>query len=80
MIEVAEKKRNYSIAIVFLTMFLLTGLNIVYTTTAVNKNAHVWCDLVAPLDDQYKATPPPTTNGKAFAKGMHKVRQQYNCK
>jgi hypothetical protein len=82
-IEALEKrvaKRSYSLAIVVVTMFLLTGVNIVYTTIAVTKNTHVWCDLVGPLDDQYKATPPPTTSGKVFAKGIHEVRVQYHCK
>lgn len=78
--KLPRRRKNYSLTIVFISMFALTGANIAYTTRAVNKNAQVWCGLVAPLDDQYKATPPPTAGGKVFARGIHEVRIQYHCK
>jgi len=34
------------------------------------------CSVFAPLDDQYKATPPPTKSGKVFAANIAEARRR----
>lgn len=69
----------YPLILVFVSLFAVTGINIAYTTMAVQQNAQIWCEMVSGLDDQYQKAPPPTENGKVFAAQMHRIRVKLQC-
>ena len=70
----------YPLVAVFVSMFVAVGVNIAYTTSTVHRSEQSWCKLVTGLDDQNQRTPPPTENGKVFARSLHELRVAYRCK
>jgi hypothetical protein len=70
----------YPLVIIFVSMFLAVGANIVYTTIAVHRDEQTWCDLATHLDEQYKKTPPANADGKVFAQDIHGIRSKFKCK
>jgi hypothetical protein len=70
----------YPLVAVFISMFVAVGTNMIYTTIAVHRSEQSWCQLVTGLDNQNQRTPPPTVNGKVFARDLHNVRVKYHCK
>lgn len=70
----------YPLVAVFVSMFVAVATSIAYTTQAVHENEQTWCELVANLDDQNQKTPPPSENGKVFARQMHAIRIKFKCK
>lgn len=76
----ARKRVIYPLAAVFVSMFVVGGLNMIYTNSAVRNNEQTWCELVSNLDNQNQKTPPPSENGKVFARQMHSIRVKFECK
>lgn len=71
------RKRDIRLlAIVFVTMFLLTGVNILYT----NQQAQKFCALMITLDESYSQFKPRTEAGKKVAQNVHDLRKSLDCK
>lgn len=83
--ESAEKfhkekwRRFYQIAVVFVMLGIVAGLNLWYTNYVDHKNRQGWCDLIVTLDKGYAVQPPTTETGRQLAELTHRRRQSLGC-
>lgn len=73
----AKRRGDFkSMVIIFVTMFLLTTANVLYT----NQQAHKFCALMVTLDESYSQFKPTSSAGRKVAANVHELRKSLGCK
>lgn len=69
----------YPMVAVLVSMVLIAGVTVWYVHREQKRADARWCDILAPLDDAYRANVPATPTGRDVAAAVHKLRLQFGC-
>lgn len=72
----------YAITSVFISVVLLAGAGIWYTSSVSHKNDQRWCRVLVAIDDAYDAirnSPTVTPAGRRIANEFHQLRVDFRC-
>jgi hypothetical protein len=71
---------KYSIIMVFLSLALVGGGNLIYTQKLDEKSNHQWCEILISIIQPDPGAPPPTTErGRRQVKIMTKLARDKGC-
>ena len=68
-----QKRRNYSMVILFAVMVAFTGMNLWFTHIQSQEAKHAACPAWLLIDSVYATQHPTTTTGVAFAAVVHRL-------
>jgi len=81
-----SKPRWYLLVAVVVSTLSTAAGGVAYTSWSIGQqdrtereNDRRWCQLLATLDDAYRATPPQTPTGQRLAADIHELRSQLGC-
>lgn len=72
-------KKKVSLFIVYVSMFLMTGLSIFYANTAVRENNAKFCTVINTVNDAYKDSTPSTELGRDLKSGYADLARDLDC-
>ena len=72
-------KTYYYVWMPYVVMVILVICGYAYTNYAIHKSERELCEVITPLDQAYRQTPPTTAAGRNFAKAIHDQYVRRGC-
>lgn len=69
----------YAVTALVLSCLVVAGVSVQYANYVDRKSNQRWCELLATLDDAYRATPPRSPAGKKVASDVVRLRKDFGC-
>lgn len=69
----------YAVIALVVSCLVIAGISVQYSNYVDRKSNQRWCELLATMDDAYKANPPRTDAGQRMAAELRRLRVDFGC-